>query len=143
MPKIIVPQAAIWMEFELETGLISPPKIKLKLKLISSKESVRAYTEDGSGVVEGGAKNFMDIYETGADLVMKNIVGWDLEDEKGKIPCNDKTKKKWLDELLWEKPLNAEQIIGAEDSGKTPRGRRLFWAMLLDIMVDTSRFVKN
>lgn len=141
MPKIIVPKASIQMDFELETGLIKPPKLKLKIQPIFGKDSVAAFSdrEDESSMVA---------CEAGAVLALKHVVGWDLEDEKGIIPCNAKSKEKYLEPLLWEiiaktKDEKVKEEAENEETGSGKKPRELFLVALLGEMRNTANFTKN
>jgi len=161
MPKIIVPQASIWVEFGLETELISPPKIKLKIGPVFKKDAVYALLET---VRNKGAGSMAAIGKT-AELVLEKVFGWDLEDEKGIIPCSDKNKKKYLTDLLWEDPemskkelsdkklfdesAKAAALKKEKETGKPvipdawERKEVWFWVRLLNQMADISNFIKN
>jgi len=142
MPKIIVPKASIQMDFELETGLIKPPKLKLKIQPIFGKDSVAAFSgrEDD--------EDSMESCEIGATLALKHVVGWDLEDEKGIIPCNAKSKEKHLEPLLWEliaKTKDEKEKEESENEATEPKKkpRELFLTSLLGEMKNTANFTKN
>jgi len=121
MPKINFPKGNAWKEFELETELITPNVINLELKPSLKKDSTKALLKEikikkeelekkGSELEKDVvSRELLSYFDFAVNFAMSLVVGWDLTDEKDKvIPCNDKNKAMFLEDLVWEKVVQEE-----------------------------------
>jgi len=135
MPRLKVPEEAIWREFEIETELIQPPVLKLKIKPTFRKEIInQLYSSIDSGVKDSATrKEIIESFKNLSEYAKKLVIDWDLTDENEQpIPCTEETKEKWLDPLLWE-------YVKAERE----QDNKWLWHEIIEIASDLSNFTKN
>jgi len=135
MPRLKVPEEAIWREFEIETKLIYPPVLKLKIKPTFRKEIInQLYSSIDSGVKDSATrKEIIESFKNLAEYAKKLVIDWDLTDENDQpIPCTVETKEKWLDPLLWEYVKKEEE-----------QDNKWLWHEIIEIASDLSNFTKN
>ncbi len=95
MAKLVPWKAESWIEYALDTKLIDPPVLKLKLKYMSPYEAIPT------------AKETEKIYDPKflLELAAKAILDWDLTDENGnRIPV--------------EKAIDILKVIGGEAASR-------------------------
>jgi hypothetical protein len=146
MPEIRLPKPEVEKEFELESALISPPKIKLKLKPLSNEASFKRVlqmkklfprlkesdVEKGS-VPDQFVERLPEALKTNIPFVLNHVVGWDLTLPGGKsLPCTKQNKATYLVPLLWETA-----------KGNTKNRSRFFMGEILDFISDMRNFTKN
>jgi len=147
MAKINFPTGEVWNEFDLDTGLITPPKLKLKLKPSFKKDLVRSTIRKIDLSTERAAKGeiskeeMLESFESSCDFAMKHVSGWDLEDGKSaQIPCTEPNKKKYLDPLLWETLKDSKEY---ESEAAKIRASRWLWSAIIEFIGDVRNFTKN
>jgi hypothetical protein len=135
MPRLKVPEEAIWREFEIETKLIQPPILKLKIKPTFRKEIInQLYSSIELGIKDSTTrKEIIESFKNLAEYAKKLVIDWDLTDENEQpIACTEETKEKWLDPLLWE-------YVKAESGQEN----KWLWHEIIEIASDLSNFTKN
>lgn len=137
MPRVKVPEEAVWKEFELETKLIVPPVLKLKIKPTFRKDLIKNLfrSVEVRKKEEPSTKEVLDSFNDMAEFSKTLVLDWDLVNEDDQpIPCNEETKNKWLEPLLWEAVRNQE---GEET------GLNWLWFSIIKFASDLSNFTKN
>lgn len=126
MADVRIPQPTTdWIEFRLQTRLLDPPVLRVKLRPVSPMDSVDLYAD--------GARKLSDL---ALGQAINAIVAWDLSRDGVEIVCSDATKSE-LDfylRILLAQPLEA---VGAEDEPK------YLGLDILRIAGDTETFLKN
>jgi len=103
-----------WLTFELDTKLLDPPILRVRVKPIVMMEGIRAVLKIGL------SENFHKLIELQYRLAIECIQEWDLTHKGKPLPCNAETKEKYLKCLLGEKTksgilLMQELIIYASE----------------------------
>ena len=156
MPEITIPKASVWMEYELDTQLITPPKIKLKLKPLMKKDKItlsvfvsklaKAKDADESTEKEGDFKispeEIVDFLQANMDFVLDFIIGWDLEKDKKLIPISKENKRKWLEPLLWE-DMKREDEEEKTENDKKEKGFLFLGIEIVEFCSNMKNFTKN
>ena len=155
MPEITIPKASVWMEYELDTQLITPPKIKLKLKPIMKKDKITfsvfisklAKAKDVDELAKEGEdfkilpEEIVDFLQANMDFILDFIIGWDLEKDKKLIPISKENKRKWLELLLWENVKREDEEESGDD--KKEKGFHLLGVEIVKFCSDMKNFAKN
>lgn len=144
MPKINFPKGNVWKEFELDTKLITPNIIKLELKPCLKKDSTKALLKEIKIKKEAlerkesdevAPEELLSYFDYAVGFAKSLVVGWDLTDEEDKeIPCDEKNKTFFLEDLLWEKIIQEETEEIDEDEKK----KRVNW-----LFVEIIKFCSN
>ncbi|MCK4648704.1 hypothetical protein KAT51_04185 [bacterium] len=92
-----------WIKFELETDLIDPPEIELRLAPIYSIDAIDYFDEKGRIV------SFRKMVKEG---VFECVREWNLKRGGKEIPLNSETKERHLYPLLGAKLKGKPQILG-------------------------------
>lgn len=147
MAKINFPTGEVWYEFEIETGLITPPKLKLKLKPSFKKDLIHStlrqidISKESAEAGKMSREEMLESFENSCEFAMKHVVGWELEDQKGaQIPCTDPNKKKYLDPLLWEVIKDTKKY---KSEAERIRNSRWLWSAIIEFIGDVKNFTKN
>jgi len=152
MPELRFPSTAVWAEFELETDLISPARIRLLVKPCFKRDVARStYT----GLKLRGEKSADDLFgtfERTAAQASKLVQDWDLTQDGEPVPCSDENKKLFLEPLLWEnvvpepEPAESKETIelGGDEPPAKPRKKNLWlFGAITDFACKTENFLKN
>lgn len=94
-----------WLEYELETKLLDPPKIRLRLAPIfgfSAMEQAFLGT------------TLLPITKAIAEAVVDAVKDWDITEEGKPLPLDDVTKRGVLLPLFSEKIKGRKDILGVE-----------------------------
>jgi len=146
MPKMTMPGGATWQDFELDTKLITPNVLRLKIKPTFKSDLIRKAFKENSD------SGFLDL---AVDHALTLVEAWDLEDANGSMPCTKELKEKYLEPLFWEEivskakvepELEAEPMKAAapEPEKEKPKPRpKWLWAAVLEFAKEFSNFVKN
>lgn len=140
MPRVKVPEEAVWKEFELETKLIQPPVLKLKIKPTFQKELIVSLLRalDIKSKEGISSREMVEAFKEMAEQAKKLVVGWDLVDENDQpIECNQEAKEKWLDPLLWE------EVKKIEEENEEEKGLKWLWSQIIKFASNLSNFTKN
>lgn len=146
MAKINFPTGEVWHTFQLETGLITPPILKLKLKPSFKKDLIESTLQkvdlSAERVQKGelSKEEMLLSFKSSVTYAMNHVTGWDLEDGKGPIPCTDKNKAEYLDKLLWENIEDKKKYEKPEDKIKAAVW---LWSAILKFIGDVNNFTKN
>ncbi|MAH50288.1 hypothetical protein CMI37_30990 [Candidatus Pacearchaeota archaeon] len=156
MPKVNVPVADVWQGFELDTELITPTIIRLRLKPAFKKEIVNRMFSKAENLTpeEMTNQDVLDSFRQAVEYSIDLITDWDLTgiDDK-KIPCTKANKKTYLDPdkgkkgipLFWEqvKRKEAEDITAEEDDDSGMDKIGWFWVAVFRFCSDMGNFIKN
>jgi hypothetical protein len=82
-----------WLTFELDTKILDPPAIRLRVKPIKSFEGILTAIKTG----------LASVIKLQYELVFECVQQWDLTQDGAPIPVNSETKRKYLSFLLGEK----------------------------------------
>lgn len=147
MTKINFPTGEVWHEFELVTGLITPPKLKLKLKPSFKKDLIHStlrqidVSKESAAAGRMSKEEMLESFENSCAYAMKHVTAWDLEDGKGaSIPCSDINKKKYLDPLLWETLKDEKKY---ESKAEEIKASRWLWSAIIEFIGEVKNFTKN
>lgn len=110
-----------WLEYELNTKMLEPPSIKLKIAPINRMEYVDDYDVKAQGI-----KPLTTIV---INRILRAVRDWDLTLKGKKLPVTEDNKRDYLI------PLLGEQVKG---KGKTLLGFELF-----TFASDLENFLKN
>jgi hypothetical protein len=152
-PEIRFPKPSVWADFELDTQLIDPPVIRLKVMPLTGEAELRralqlrkVYPDLAKEAADKKAMEALDDDEKidmlGERLpeavkvqipaVMGVVIGWDLTSGGSPITCSDSNKKKYLEPLLW-------QTMKSDD----PKKRIYLVRAIIDFATDLRNFTKN
>lgn len=93
MANIVKIKDSVWAEFELDTDILEPPVLKLRIKYIDINERVKFIDVDFQKPNE---KAIRFLYEKAIELVED----WDLSEDGKKIPCTKENKEKYMRYLV-------------------------------------------
>lgn len=144
MPKINFPKGNVWKEFKLDTALITPNIIKLELKPCLKKDSTKALLKEikiKKEVLERKDSDeiakieLLSYFDYAVGFAKSLVVSWDLTDEEDKeIPCDEKNKTFFLEDLLWEKIIQEE----TEEIDEEEKKEKVNW-----LFVEIIKFCSN
>jgi len=146
MAELNFPKASVWQEFELETELITPPKIRLQIQPILSQEKTKRllhYLSRGMNIQD---KDIIKAFDESVAILLEKVIGWDLTKREKPIPCNKVNKDKYLAPLLWEKPkteVEEPEELDTPDETKEKKPDLWFWMQLINFASDLKNFTKN
>jgi len=86
-----------WLEYELETDLIEPPVLKLKVTPLNRIYSIDSYIGIGNQLKKTTTAQVL------AALILDVVQEWDLTLKGKPVPVTDENKRKYLFPLLGEK----------------------------------------
>jgi len=89
MANIIEISDVVWTEFELETDVLEPPRIKLRIKYMDINERAKLMNIDFRVPNE---QTIRFLFEKSIELIQD----WDLSKDGQKIPCTKENKKKYM-----------------------------------------------
>lgn len=96
-----------WFKFKINTTVIDPPELELKIK-----SDISSMLEKTTCIDQlDDSKDNHQIYESLVSSLIETVIDWDLTLDGEKIPCTVENKDIYLSVLLWEHPL--------DKSGKT------------------------
>ena len=144
MPRVNIPQGSIWKEFDLDTELITPTKINLKLRPSFKKEYLLQLFDNIKTAKEKIKKGeitkdqAVGFLKTSAEYAKDHVVGWNLTDGKNApVICTTKIKnEEFYDALFWE------DVKTEKEKTKGIKVNWL-WTKILEIISDIKNFVKN
>lgn len=115
MPELRFPSAAAWQEFKLDTALITPTTLKLKIKPSFRKDLAQGIlSKIASKNLKDG--DFYPFFADSAAQALKLVEDWDLMQDGVVVPCTPENKEKYLSALLWEAVVQDDQPE-PDDSG--------------------------
>ena len=126
MAEIKVPRASVWQTFELETAFLDPPKIKLKLTPIISRERLKTAAEMESGTE---SQDFPFMVDKTINTALEHVTGWDITSNGKAIPCTPKNKERYLEPLMLEKVKGKPNVFLVME--------------IMGFITDVQNFVKN
>lgn len=91
-----------WLEYELDSTVLDPPILKLRVKPINGMV--------GSDVPDENMKLSAVLIE----MVIDAIQEWDIADAGESIPCTDKNKRLHLPFLLGRRIKGKDRMLGFE-----------------------------
>jgi len=91
-----------WLTYELETTILDPPILKIKVRPINAM----ATTDVGIENLKFGAVMI--------EMVIDAVQEWDIADEGNPILCNDEMKRLHLPFLLSQKIKGKDTLLGIE-----------------------------
>lgn len=118
-----IPQVSPWITYELETDLLDPPVLKLRLRPLDGWDQWQLAQVDGQEL--GRAYHLLA-------MAITAVVDWDLKDQDKPLEVTEDNKRAVLREILGE-PV------------KVPEGEKtvmLGWAIVRDAQ-NRETFLKN
>ena len=94
-----------WLEFELETDLIEPPVLKLKVTPLNRIYSLDGYIEMGNKLKKTTTTQLL------LSLILDVVQDWDLTLKGKPIPVTDENKRNCLVPLFGEKVKGKEATL--------------------------------
>ncbi|HUV39028.1 MAG TPA: hypothetical protein VMY39_05410 [Planctomycetota bacterium] len=94
-----------WITYELDTELLNPPVLKLRLRPMTGWDAIN---------IDAGQRS---VSSTMAEMIIGAIVDWDLSEKGEPIPCNEDAKARhsvFLRCLLGQKLKDARLLLGLE-----------------------------
>jgi hypothetical protein len=155
MPKMTMPGGAAWQDFTVDTKLITPNVIRLKIKPSFRRDLLqRGFNEIEAGERGKKAKERTvkvgEIYDHIVKHVLSLIEAWDLSDDDGSMPCTDELKLKYLEPLFWESVIPKAESVPAEgmmeaadEKEDEPKAASWLWAAVLEFATEFNNFTKN
>ena len=144
MAELLSLRTSVWKEFKLDTKLLDPPVLKLKLKpMFAMDDMTRSFdilddlptTKEAESLAKIKAK-VVTIGKKNISSLLDYITGWDLTQKGDPIPCNQKQKEAHLNRLMWE---------SIEVDGNKPVNpfKRFLFVQVMNFVREPSNFVKN
>jgi len=153
MPKINFPKGNVWKEFELDTALITPNVIKLELKPCLKKDSTKALLKEikikrealeRKGSDDVAPEELLSYFDYAVGFAKSLVVGWDLTDEEDKeIPCDEKNKTFFLEDLLWEKIVEGEKDKEEDEEEEGRKKVNWLFVEIIKFCSNIGNFSKN
>jgi hypothetical protein len=91
-----------WLTYELETTVLDPPILKLRIRPINAMVANDIEPEK------------MKLSAMMIEMVIDAIQEWDIADAGEPIPCNDVTKRQHLQFLLGQKVKDKDRMLGID-----------------------------
>lgn len=90
-----------WLTYELETELLTPPIIKLKIKPVDS-------------LIVYDVQKDSRFSKCVTEMLLDAVQEWDLVDGDKPLPCDEKNKRKYLPLLFGMKIKEKTTLLGIE-----------------------------
>jgi len=141
MPKFYQPASEVWAKFNLDSGYLDSPALKLLIKPSLRKEVIlSAFSKLDSFKKKNdipSGKEIAAAFEESVQRAMELIVDWDLTDEENNpISLSDEKGKKCLENLMWED-------IKKNEKKKKKEIFNWLWIEVLKFSSDIKNFIKN